>query len=143
MTWRPLPERIAQLTRYGSVSVWATAVDWVVFAALLHLTGRLLVSQGISRLTGAVVAFVLHKWWAFDAGDTGQGPAEARRFVTVVALSYGLSLASLYVLTALSGSPWLGKLGADGLCFAFNFVMLRAWVFRRPEVAQASASPRS
>jgi putative flippase GtrA len=57
-------------------------------------------------------------------------PGEAARFVALYVVSYALSLSLLGLLVRLSAPVAGSKLAADAACFALNFVVMRAWVFR-------------
>ncbi len=114
--------------RYLAVAGTAAASDWLVFLLMTGLGSDAVLAQGVARLVGGAVAFVLHKFWAFEAGTTHRTVEEARRFSMLYVASYALSLSLLRV--ALPMLPtWWAKLLADSSCLVFNFVVMRLWVF--------------
>jgi len=120
-----------QFVRYVIVAALATASDWAVFTALLALFGVPIAAQGTSRIIGGLVSFTVNKYWSFQSPDADRVLLEARRFVTLFAISYLVSLSLFSSLTLFGLSPYWAKLVADTVCFFFNFVMMRAWVYRR------------
>lgn len=125
----PDPAPGGQFLRYVGVAVAAAGADWVVFAVALAGGAWHLHAQALARVAGGLCSFVANQRWSFQAGQ-GDGLRQARRFGALYAVSYVLSLSLLYLLVDLGGGdPYLGKLAADGLCFVFNFAVMRSWVF--------------
>jgi putative flippase GtrA len=123
-------DRGSQFTRYVAAAVGSAAADWVVFAGALWLGAWHLHAQAVARMAGGLFSFVANRLWSFEGGGAAAA-AQARRFVALYAISYGLSLSMLYVLADVLGvNAYTSKLSADGACFLFNFAVMRSWVFR-------------
>lgn len=117
---------------YAAVAGLSAASDWVVFTLIswwLPATDVVL-TQGVARLTGGVVAFALHRAWSFRNQDGAGIGIEARRFLALYIFSFCLSLATVYVLVDLFGfNRYLSKGVADSLCFVVNFFVMKFYVF--------------
>ncbi|MCB9663124.1 MAG: GtrA family protein [Alphaproteobacteria bacterium] len=119
-----------QAPRYLTTAMASAGSDWLVFKLLGVLGLGPLGAQAVSRIVGGVTSFALNKTWTYESAGTGRTTEEALRFGVLYAVSYVLSLGLLYLaveVLALPTDP--SKLAADGLCFAVNFVAMRAWVF--------------
>jgi putative flippase GtrA len=128
---------------YVSVAGLSAASDWLVFTLISWLFPQLDVvfAQAPARLTGGVVAFVLHRMWSFK-NQEGQGlGTEAGRFMALYVFSFCLSLATIYVAVDFLGlNRFIGKGFADALCFVVNFFVMKYYVFADAKsLAQAAA----
>jgi putative flippase GtrA len=119
-----------QFVKYVSVALLSAASDWVVFTALLIAFGAPIPAQATSRIAGAIVSFTINKYWSFRSMEHGQAVAEAWRFLLLFAASYVLSLTLFSALTFSGTSPYFSKLATDLICFMFNFMVMRMWVYR-------------
>jgi putative flippase GtrA len=132
---------LRQASAYMSVAGLSAVSDWLVFTLISWLTPErdVVFAQAVARLTGGLVAFLLHRSWSFrDQQGLGLG-TEAGRFLALYAFSFTLSLATVYVLVDLLGfNRFLSKAFADTLCFVVNFFVMKLWVFNT--AAKASAA---
>jgi putative flippase GtrA len=87
-------------------------------------------AQALARLTGGLVAFVLHRSWSFR-DQQGLGlTTEAGRFLALYVFSFCVSIATVYLLVdLLAFNRFLSKAFADTLCFVVNFIVMKVWVF--------------
>lgn len=128
MTNRGVKEGFA----YVSVAGLSALSDWLVFTGLSWtMPGQdVVVAQGTARLTGGLVAFLLHRHWSFGHR---QGPGldvEARRFLALYIFSFCISIASVFILVDLLGANrYWSKAAADTLCFIVNFLVMKFYVF--------------
>jgi putative flippase GtrA len=120
----------AQFAKYVTVALLSAASDWVVFAALFAAFGSPIMAQAISRIVGAIVSFGINKYWSFQSPQHKQLMAEAWRFLVLFIASYALSLSLFSAFTFAGLSPYLAKLISDTVCFFFNFLVMRVWVYR-------------
>lgn len=58
--------KLWRLGRYSTTSVVATALDFLLFALLLHFTPiSAIAATAIGRLAGALLTLLLHRFWVF------------------------------------------------------------------------------
>jgi putative flippase GtrA len=117
---------------YMSVAVLATASDWLVFTALSWAlpTSDVVFAQVPARLTGRIVAFMMHRNWSFRV-ENGLGlGTETRRFLALYVFSFCVSVGTMFVLVELLDAHryWI-KGFADILWFVVNFVVMKFYVF--------------
>jgi putative flippase GtrA len=124
-----------QFVKYVTVAVLSAISDWVVFAALFAAFGSPLAAQATSRIAGAIVSFGVNKYWSFQSPQHKRALGEAWRFLVLFLASYALSLTLFSALTWSGLTPYLAKLATDTICFFFNFLVMRWWVYRRGELA--------
>jgi putative flippase GtrA len=126
----------AQFLKYVFVAALSAASDWLVFAALFTAFSSPILAQATSRIFGAAVSFGVNKYWSFQSPRHRQALIEGPRFFALFIASYTLSL-SLFSMSTFSGmSPWLAKLATDTICFFFNFLVMRFWVYRPHQPVQ-------
>ncbi len=116
-----------QLLRFLIVGGTATATDALIFTALVMGGLDVRLANMASYSLSAVLAFLLHRFWTFEAhgeGATGQ----AARFAVMVAVGLAVSTAIVWTL-----APWLGPLPAKGMAIGatimLNFIVSRWLVF--------------
>jgi putative flippase GtrA len=126
-----------QLLRYIGVAVGSLVSDWLAFFLLYQLLqADYLIAQTIARLAGGGFSFFTNKYWSFKANKDRPIVVEARRFLLLYLVSFGLNLLILTFLTEqLEGSTYWSKLGSDSFCFIFNFLVMGHYVFdaREPD----------
>lgn len=117
---------------YLSVAGLAALSDWLVFTLISwSLPGQdVVLAQACARLTGGLVAFLLHRSWSFGHQQGHGLDVEARRFLTLYVFSFGLSIATMYILVDVFGANrYWSKAAADTLCFVVNFLVMKFYVF--------------
>ena len=102
---------------------WCSPPSWLPFGAPI-------LAQATSRIVGAAVSFGVNKYWSFQSHQHRQALIEGRRFFALFVASYALSLTLFSTLTFSGMSPYLAKLTTDTICFFFNFLVMRLWVYR-------------
>lgn len=119
-----------RFTKFSTVAIGSAAVDWCVFTAL-SFSGLLpLHSQMVARVAGGLFSFISNKNWSFESGGKNRIPIEGRRFLTLFAVSYCLSISLFFVMTAFFGwSIYFAKFVSDSLIYCFNFVIMNIYVF--------------
>lgn len=107
-------------------------VDFAVMILLTELAGVFYAySILVGGIIGAGVNFSINKFWAF-----GNQKSKARdqliKFSLVVLGSILLKSSGTYFLTeTLSIKYWIARLVVDAfVCFGFNYVLHRIWVFK-------------
>lgn len=134
----PLPERFAQLLRFGCAGVIVLGIDF----SLLFLFGKFLpplATVSIAYSLAVCAHFCLNKWWVFRA-STGQPAKEV--------VTYGLTAFLCWCSTVLcvkAALAWLtnhlllAKLAAIPPTMALGFSLMRFLVFQRSRQAGKKA----
>ena len=126
MTWGRVGPQFA---KYGGVAVGAMAVDWIAFTILELQGGGYFAAQIVARITGGAFSFGMNKHWSFDSSG-GQVLVQGRQFLILFAFSYCLSLGLILTFVeSLSINPYVAKAMSDTICFIFNFLAMRSYVF--------------
>ncbi|MBB6632687.1 GtrA family protein [Cohnella thailandensis] len=123
--------KIKQLAKFATVGVMNTAVDFVVFTALVYGLGAAsALAQTISYLCGFLNSYVMNRNWTFRS-EKRASAGEVVRFAVVNAVSFGVSMAILLGLEkGLGWSPLAGKIVSVIGSLAVNYVGSKLWVFR-------------
>ena len=89
-------------------------------------------SNAISGSLGAVVNFVINRYWSFDSKDQPLG-SQLWKFVLVVIGSILLKSGGIYLLVDKWGFHFmLGKVIIELIVsLGFNFVLQKYWVFKK------------
>jgi putative flippase GtrA len=74
----------------------------------------------------------VNKYWSFQSPQHKRALGEAWRFLV---LFLALSLTLFSALTWSGIRPYLAKLATEPICFFFNFLVMRWWVYRHGELA--------
>jgi putative flippase GtrA len=119
-------------TAYIGVAGLSALSDWVIFAAISWWVpnAAVVAAQAPARLTGGLVAFMLHRNWSFKDQE-GQGlGTEAGRFLALYVFSFCVSIGTVFVLVDLLGfNRYVSKAFADVSCFVVNFLVMKFYVF--------------
>jgi glycosyltransferase involved in cell wall biosynthesis len=119
------------LVRFYFSSIVAAIIDFAGFAAAFALTGNILVSLAVGRLS-SLVNFALNKKFVFHnrASITGT----LWKYYVLVAAIGGLSYGSIWTLAHfLHWNVFAAKVTVDVLLSLVSFSAQRTFVFRRPE----------
>ena len=128
----PQSRQMRELIAYISVAAFAAFSDWIIFALISWKLPDwdVAFAQAPARLTGGLVAFLLHRTWSFSA-QQGRGlSTEARRFLALYMFSFCVSLGTLWVLVDVFGANrYWSKAFTDLLCFVVNYIVMKLYVF--------------
>jgi putative flippase GtrA len=117
---------------YVSVAGFSATSDWAVFTLLSWMLADhdVVFAQAPARLTGGLVAFLMHRSWSFrDQKGLGLS-TEAGRFLALYVFSFTLSLVTVHLLVDQLGfNRYWSKGFADILCFIVNFLVMKLYVF--------------
>ncbi|WP_322907745.1 GtrA family protein [Paenibacillus campi] len=116
-----------QAVRFAAVGVSNTAIDFIVFMLLQHLTG-VAAAQIIGYSAGTANSYYWNRKWTFARG-TGWNGGELLRFI-IVNVSVAL-ITSVVISFIPSTIPvWIAKLCVTVLGLGINFGFSKLWVFR-------------
>lgn len=108
------------------------ASDFSIYTLCLQFLGLPAhISNIISGSLGAVVNFIINRYWAFDSTSTPVGK-QLWKFVIVVIGSISLKSAGIYILVDSIGmNPFYSKVIVEVVVsLGFNFVLQKYWVFK-------------
>ena len=129
---------IAKLVgKYASTSVIATAVDFTVFHFVMTNGGISAVqSTIIGRLSGALIAFMLHRAWVFQKSDTPQYRTLIFKYIMGILLGMGLNVAGVWFLNTVIGiDAWTSRVVAAATVWSLVFFYNKHVVFKEKIVA--------
>jgi putative flippase GtrA len=116
--------------RFGAVSLLSAVVDNIIFYLVFRATGRIFESQIAARCVSVLFNYALVRTSVFRSVEAHG--ILLPRYLMLVALNALLSYTGIRVLTGISSIGVIpAKMLAETLLFLLNFVMQRAWVFRR------------
>lgn len=124
-----------QMTRealfYVLIALASAGVDILIFTALIFLGVNLFASQAVARGIGGLTCFVLNRNYNFQR-NPGRKAIEIRRFLLLYTASYLLSFLCLGFFHNLLGLFLLyAKPLGDSMCFLFNFIIMRVYVYNK------------
>ncbi len=117
----------SQAFRFAAVGVSNTAIDFIVFMLLQHLTG-VAAAQIIGYSAGTANSYYWNRKWTFARGKGWDG-AELIRFL-LVNLSVALITSFVINLIPATIPVWIAKLCVTVLGLGINFGFSKLWVFR-------------
>lgn len=117
----------SQAFRFAAVGVSNTAIDFIVFMLLQHLTG-VAAAQIIGYSAGTANSYYWNRKWTFARGKGWDG-AELLRFLLV---NLSVALITSFVITLIPATipVWIAKLCVTMLGLGINFGFSKLWVFR-------------
>lgn len=107
-------------------------VDFVVMIVFTEVFGLFYAfSIVLGGLVGAVANFSINKYWAFGS-QSSKTSSQVLKFSLVVLGSIFLKSSGTYLLTeGLEIKYWIARIIVDiFVCFGFNYVLHRVWVFK-------------
>jgi putative flippase GtrA len=131
------PPLLVSLRRSQVASLIATAIDFSTLIFLVEVAHLWYVAAtATGALLGAIVNFVLGRYWSFRAGH-GSIHGQAMRYAAVSGASLALNSAGVYLLTDKLGIHYaLSRVIAAAVVgLIFNFPLHRHFVFRRQTYA--------
>lgn len=117
-----------QLLKFIVSGCIAVAVDFGVYYLLNNYTGHN-ISKGISFLTGSLVAYLLNKFWTFDAKEFSG--TQLFRFFFLYASTLVINVLVNKGVLNLFNSVLFGFLCATGASTILNFLGQKFWVFKK------------
>ncbi|HEY4484573.1 MAG TPA: GtrA family protein [Candidatus Paceibacterota bacterium] len=136
-----------QFGKFVAIGFTNAAIDFGVLNLLIAYTGQALglsfsIFKGISFVVAVTNSFFWNKYWAFEAGSSHGGKAEAIKFFAVnfVALAVNVSIASFVAngidpFLGFSDKAWanISAVSAAAISLMFTFVGFRLIVFKKNE----------
>lgn len=117
-----------QLGKFVVSGFIAVAVDFGSYYLLIDYIGHN-ISKGISFLIGSVVAYLLNKFWTFEANEFSG--AQMLRFFFLYVTTLGVNVLVNKSVLAVFNSVFFGFLCATGASTVLNFLGQKFWVFKK------------
>lgn len=105
----------------------AVAVDYSVYKLLLFAGVEVASSKAISYIGGAIVGFVINKFWTFESKKFSS--KEILRYILLYLVSAGLNAGVNTVVLRFINITILAFLMATGVSTVFNFIGQKFFVF--------------
>nr|WP_255647725.1 GtrA family protein [Ensifer sp. IC4062] len=117
---------LGTVTRFAVVGAVTTALDFVLFTALVTIGALPALANLFSYSCGILVSYLLNRSWTFGARGS---PVLALKFVasTLAGLLISTCLVALFVMIM---PAVIAKILSVPLVFIWNYLMARLWVFR-------------
>ena len=141
-----------ELLKFGIVGGVGLIVDVGLFNILIsgplaagRVAGAVLIAKAIATTAAILTNWVGNRWWTFRTRHSDRAGAEALKFFVVSVAGSVIALLCLALSHYAFGltTPLADNVSANVIGLAlgslFRFVVVRAWVFRGPEV-DASAT---
>jgi putative flippase GtrA len=110
------------------VGTASTVVDFGGFLLLTWLGLWEWVASAISFMASFVVNYLGNRDLVFRAGSV---PGAMRRYVVLVIFNWVVSTGMVALFVELGWAGWIAKLVSIVVIGVFNFITLRAWVFKK------------
>ncbi len=105
--------------------------DYIVYRLLTQEGISISAAKGISYICGAIVGFIINKWWTFESRSFSK--AEILRYVILYAISAYVNAGVNNVIILLCGIPFPAFLCATGVSTVLNFLGQKFFVFVKKE----------
>jgi putative flippase GtrA len=128
--YRPL---LGSVFAFAGSSLLAFAVDAVLLGVFVTMTGHLVTSAIAARLVSATLNYTVNRRTVF--GPVAPHRQTAPRYAALALVSLVANVALLEALNGLLGSLPVAKLLTELTLFTAGFVIQRAFVFARDQVA--------
>lgn len=132
--FRPLHDSLriyGQLLAFLGSSLLGFAIDALVLALLLWMTGNLAFSVIGARLVSATVNYTINRRLVFAAGGVARVRDSLPRYAALAAALLAANLVLMQSLTALTGSVVVAKIVTEVSLFALSYAVQRTLVFVR------------
>lgn len=127
---------IKKFLKFGITGVMNTAIDWGIYT-LCNEVFRIpaaWLSQFFATAIAMANSFIINKLWTFKK-TKGFEFGELRRFIFVNAVSMGLSMLSIYILSDIFGvNKYLAKIPVAFVTIVINYFGNKLFVFREKEI---------
>lgn len=121
-----------QMWRYLLVGGVVYLVDLAVYAAMVHLVPHAyLLANGMGKIAGAALGFILHKRFTFFGGQRDGVERQVLSYAGLLAFNLALSSALLwFAVGAVGADALIARVAIDGLVILMSFLGMRLWVYR-------------
>lgn len=132
---KPFPTLAKEALRYVIVGGGTYVVDFLVYLLVIGVAPSLYLQGNVAgRIAGAVLGFVLHKYWTFGGDHVRSAPMQALSYLALLGFNIVFSSALLMGFNAYLPvlGPVFSRVATDVIVIAFTFVCSRRIFHRRP-----------
>ena len=116
--------------RYVAIQVLAYGLDIGVFLLLLQTDlAEPIWANVFAKFVAGVFAFIVHRWFTFQAAESGVIRQQAIRYFVLLALNIPVASAILAFLLVWIDTPVASKFIADIICVALTYALSKHFVF--------------
>lgn len=119
--------KLKELIRFLVGGGCAVIVDFVFYQFLVHIGGNMSVSKAISYVLGAVVGFVINKFWTFESDKLSIG--EIGRYIILYVCSAVINAGVNKLVMIMFSLTLFAFLCATGVSTIINFLGQKFFVF--------------
>jgi len=131
-----------RMVRFAMVGVANTAIDMGLFSYLYYLRDwPLLGANSAGYAAGLTNSYLCNHFWTFRRPWAQITVKAAALFVLINLIGLGLANATIALLVRVL-APWLAKLGAIGVTFAWNYWASQRFIFRPDQSTAPAPDPR-
>jgi len=107
--------------------------DFIIYTIGIQVLGfTAYISNIVSGSLGAVVNFMINRYWTFESTKVPVGRQLAKFVVVVIGSIFLKSIGIFFLVDYLSLNPYYAKIIVEILVsLGFNFLMQKYWVFRK------------
>lgn len=126
---------VKKLIKFGATGVLNTLVDYAAYTLCAVVFGwNIYLAQTLGYAAGVANSYAVNRSWTFRSERTGFFSIQLVKFLLVNLVTYGISLAALYLFADRLGMHKLiAKLLVTAVTVLVNFVLSNLWVFRKRE----------
>lgn len=127
---------------YLIFGVLTTAVDWVSYTILWAMGADYQVSTALSWIAAVLFAFITNKFFVFQSFNIRLQFLwkEFSSFVACRAATGIFTMAGMVVMVGLlHWNEFLGKLVVSAVSLVLNYILSKAFIFKKPETDRARA----
>lgn len=132
-----MAKTLSELLRYGVCGGVCTAINLLLFAALLRRGIHYLLANSAAYLIAVAINYILSKFYVFSATESGSGKesfGEFGRFLLVRLLSLGPDNALFYIMVdILRMNEYVSKILLSAVMIMAVFLVTKTFVFRKQE----------
>ncbi|MDC8760848.1 GtrA family protein [Janthinobacterium fluminis] len=114
--------------KYAVTQVGCFIVDFVAFAAFLHMSQSPAGSNALAKVLSGLLAFYIHRHYTFADRQEQQG-RQAGRYIALWAINIPFTSAMVELINMAIGIPYVAKIGSDGISFCLNYLISKKFIF--------------
>jgi len=120
-----------QALKFGATGLLNTGVDFLAFFSLIYaVDAHYILANLLAFLLAVSVSYVVNKHWTFAEQTSSHAPLnEWLRFTVISGGGFLVATCVLFLLTPFL-SLVLTKIGATGASFAWNFTLVRFYLWK-------------
>lgn len=121
-----------QMWRYLLVGGVVYLIDFAVYAAVVQVSPQTyLLANGMGKIAGAALGFVLHRRFTFSGAHRDGAERQILFYAGLLLFNLALSSTLLwFALVVVGADALIARVAVDGLVILMSFLGMRLWVYR-------------